>query len=118
MERAHGHVLIVDDEEGLRDLFEVWLSDEYTVSTAASGAEALRVVDSSIDVVVLDWRLADLSGREVVEGIHERDLGARIVVVSGFDTGGEVETMADAALQKPVDREELSATIDELVGAE
>ncbi|PSQ47878.1 DNA-binding protein [Halobacteriales archaeon SW_6_65_15] len=59
-------VLIVDDEKPITDAYAQWLEDDYTVRTAYSGSEALEKLDESVDVVLLDRRMPDLSG-EILE---------------------------------------------------
>ena len=53
------HILVVEDEEPLADLFTAWLSDEYTVDTAYTGEEALELLNETLNVVLLDRRLPD-----------------------------------------------------------
>ena len=59
-------VMLVDDEPTLVDLYETFLSGEYDVRTATGGTEALEVMDESVDVALLDRRMPELSGDEVL----------------------------------------------------
>mgnify|MGYP002537807575 CR=1 FL=1 len=56
-------ILVVDDEREIADLLEIYLkNDGYTVHTCATGAEALRCVESEhIDLALLDVMLPDIS---------------------------------------------------------
>lgn len=60
-------VLIVDDDEGMRQTLTVILKDEYTVLTAGSGEEALTKMNHDIQVVLLDIRLPGIDGVKTLE---------------------------------------------------
>ncbi len=112
------HVLVIDDETGLIDLFEIWLTDEYAVTTATSGESAFEALDESVDVVLLDWRLPDVSGETILDHLDEHGLDPAVAVVTGAEPetegiGGRVDTV----LQKPIDRQELCAAIDDLLAS-
>ncbi|MFB6105679.1 MAG: response regulator, partial [Halobacteriaceae archaeon] len=66
-EGARPTVVVVDDEEGIAEAYSYWLSDEYDVRTAQSGAGALETIDEDVDVVLLDRRMPDRSGDEVLD---------------------------------------------------
>ncbi len=65
-------VLVVDDEQGLADLYANWLEDRYTVHTSYNGTDALETLSQEIDVVLLDRRMPDMSGDEVLTEIRNR----------------------------------------------
>lgn len=110
------HVLIVEDESGLIELFEIWLADEHAVSTASRGEDALTALDESIDAVVLDWRLPDLSGAAILDRIDELDLDPGVAVVTGAEPEAEgIGGRVDLVLQKPIDKAGLLTAIDDLV---
>jgi len=48
-------VLVVDDEQGLADLYANWLEGCYTVHTSYNGTDALETLNQDIDVVLLRW---------------------------------------------------------------
>lgn len=79
-------VLVVDDDAGARALHSRWVSavDGFTVvGTAASGTAALALVEHGVDLVLLDMRLPDVSGIEVLHRL--RTLAARspdVLVIS------------------------------------
>ena len=68
-------ILVVDDEKSLRDSMQLLLEDRYDVHLAASGCEAIRIVKKEpIDLVLLDIRLPEIDGIEVlkiIKGIDE-----------------------------------------------
>lgn len=109
-------ILVVDDEEDLADLFTAWLADEYSVETAYSGQAALDALDNSIDVVLLDRRMPDLSGDAVLTEIRERDLDCRVAMVTAVDPDFDIVEMGfDAYLTKPVTSEDLHDVVATLL---
>lgn len=109
-------VLIVDDEPGIVSLHTLWLEEEYEVLTAESGTEALEKVTDTIDVVLLDRRMPDVSGDEVLERIREADFDCRVAMVSAVDPDFDVLGLGfDTYIKKPTSREELHETVEQLV---
>lgn len=114
--RAETTILAVDDEPLVAEAYALWLS-EYTVHTAMDGESALSQLDETVDIVLLDRQMPDLSGDEVLERIRERGHDCRVAMVTGtepdFDT---VEMGFDTYITKPVDRDALRETVSRLVG--
>lgn len=109
-------VLIAEDEVGLADLFAVWLSDSYEVETAYDGREAVKKLDESTDVLLLDRRMPHLSGDEVLERIRDESLDCRVVIVSAVTPDFDVIGMGfDEYLTKPVDRDELRDAVERMI---
>lgn len=108
-------VLVVEDEEGLAELYREWLSDEYCVSVAHTAGEALDLVDGSSDVVLLDRRLPDGSGSGVLEEIRSAGLDCRVAMVTAVDPDFDIIRMGfDAYLTKPVSQEDLHEVVTTL----
>ncbi len=109
-------ILVVDDDDGLRESFRLILDDEYEVVDVSSGQQALEVVRAAqVDVVLLDIRLPEMDGIEVLERIKQIDEQAEVVLVTAVKT---VKTAVAAMklgafdyVTKPFDEEELVATI-------
>lgn len=109
-------ILVVEDEESLAELYRVWLERHYAVDTAYTGEEAEAKLDETVDVVILDRRLPDATGREVLDQIRERNLDCMVTIVSAVKPEFEIADFPiDDYLTKPVDPEELRATVDELL---
>ena len=109
------NVLVVDDESGLADLYTVWLADHHDVQTAYSGQEALEKVTTDTDVVVLDRRMPQLSGDEVLDTIRDRELGCQVVMITGVTADFDILDLPfDAYLSKPVTKDDLTAVIERL----
>jgi len=110
------HILVVEDEEPLADLFTAWLSDEYTVDTAYTGEEALELLNETLNVVLLDRRLPDRSGDTVLSEIRERELDCRVAMISAVTPGFDVLEMDfDTYLTKPASEADLNAVVKRLL---
>ena len=80
-------VLIVDDDEGIRQFAERSLtSDGYEVATAADGPEALRLVDAQprFDLFVLDVVMPGMRGDELARRLHDRDPSLKVLYFTGY----------------------------------
>lgn len=105
-------VLIVDDEPSLREVYDLWLDDEYDVVTAPDGTTALDRLDESIDVVFLDRRMPGIDGDEVLSRIRGGDTDPYVVMVSAVTPSIDaIDLPFDDYLVKPVDGETLDRTI-------
>jgi DNA-binding NtrC family response regulator len=81
-------VLIIDDEEIIREALEALLSGEgCTVRTAATGAEGLEAIaDGQFDAVLLDLMLPDRNGLDVLEDIKRIDDELPVVMITAYGT--------------------------------
>jgi two-component system, OmpR family, KDP operon response regulator KdpE len=109
-------VLVVDDEpQILRALRINLLARQYRVSTATTGAEALRAaVDDHPDLVVLDLGLPDMDGVEVVRELRAWSPVPIIILSGRMDSGAKVDALdagADDYVTKPFSVEELLARV-------
>lgn len=110
-------VLIVDDDDAIAELFELWLSDGFDVHIALGGEAALEALTDEFDVLVLDWRMPEVSGAEVVNSLGPEAEDCGVILVSGIDIAEELPSAVDRVLQKPVDREELVESVSALATA-
>ena len=78
------HILVVDDDKNTRMYFEAVLkNNNYTVTVAKNGEEALEVMDREhIDLVVLDVMMPKLDGYEFTKTLRECDNNLPILMVS------------------------------------
>ena len=108
-------VLVVEDEAQLAELFTAFLAPGYDVRTATSGQEALEMADEELDVVLLDRRMPDRSGDEVLAELVDRGVDAMFGMISGVDPDTDIVDMPfDDYLTKPVARDELLAFVETL----
>jgi PAS domain S-box-containing protein len=117
--RGYGTVLVVDDEESVRDLVKFVLEQAgFAVLTAAdgrTGVEAFERAGRDVDVVLLDLTMPRLSGLESLEELRRLRPGLPVVLMSGYSEqdlrtrcGGLEPT---AFLQKPFYAEHLLAAV-------
>src|SRR3989441_6083461 len=112
-----GSVLVVDDEEIMRDVLETLLSPEgYRVDLAKTGEEGLDVYTRrSYDVVLLDVSMPGIGGLRALEEFLKLDAEAVVVMITAyatFDTAiAAWEKGAFGCIRKPFQNEHISATV-------
>ncbi|WP_333654102.1 sigma-54-dependent transcriptional regulator [Dissulfurispira sp.] len=109
-------VLIVDDEEGIRESLSGILEDEgYDVLTASSGEDALAITKEHMpDIVLLDVWLPEMDGLETLPRLKEIDANIPVIMISGH---GNIEIAVKATrlgaydfLEKPLSLEKVIIT--------
>ncbi len=109
-------LLFIEDDDHIRTALRLALEDEgYAITEAVDGITGLKAFDlESIDLVLLDLRLPDLSGFEVCRLLRAKSLVPIIIVTAQTDTHDLVaglEAGADDYVTKPVIAKELAARI-------
>ncbi len=115
------HILIIDDEEIIRNLITDILEDsEYRVTAIGNGKEALEIFSSTgegIDLVLLDIIMPVMSGSEVLRKLRKIDPLIKVILLSGYSKDGEIEELLSLGgvdfLQKPISIKELKDRIQE-----
>ena len=94
-----GRILIVDDEEGMRDLLKAILESDYHVVEADSGAALHRALDEEQpDIVLLDMKLPDANGLGLLPTIKQRWPTTEVIMLSGsLSDGWAVEAVKGGA---------------------
>lgn len=115
-------VLIVDDEPTLRLGFSFALRRSgFEVAEARCGAEALSALGNGVvyDVVLLDLRMPDLDGLEVIQRLRASGDETRIILCSAFiEAGSMVEAVAQGVadfLAKPVRPDDLRSAVQQII---
>ena len=94
MSQKQKTVLIVDDDDGMRDTLTAILKKEYRVLRAASGEAALPILNrEEIDLMLLDIRLPGISGFEVLRIVRENYGLVEVIMISAIQ---EIETAVQA----------------------
>ena len=109
--RGQGTILLVDDEETLRQVGKEFLEIQgYTVITAATGEEALELYakrQGLVDLVILDLVMPGMGGRICLKKILQINPKQKIIIVSGFSADAQarevIEDGASGFLSKPYD---------------
>lgn len=111
-------VLVVDDEESLRRVMQVYLQRQgYSTEVAASGEEALRLLEiADCQLVLTDLRMPGMSGIELLRAIKTQYPEIAVIILTAFGSiENAVEAMQAGAyhyVTKPVQFPELSLVID------
>ena len=109
-------LLFIEDDDHIRTALRLALEDEgYAITEAVDGITGLKAFDNaSVDLVLLDLRLPDMSGFEVCRLLRSKSLVPIIIVTAQTDTHDLVaglEAGADDYVTKPVIAKELAARI-------
>jgi putative nucleotidyltransferase with HDIG domain len=116
-ETAHSRVLIVDDENGVRELMSRWLkADGYSVATAANAEEALGRLEATPSAVALcDIRMPGRDGLWLAERIRQRYPETAVIMATGVqEAGPAVHTLREGVtdyLTKPFGRARLEEAV-------
>lgn len=115
-DRAPNTICVVDDEPNITDLYATWLSDDYHVRSANDGTEALRNIDETVSVVLLDRRMPGLSGADVLTEIERSGYDCKVAIITAVRPTIDVVDMEfDAYLVKPVHRDEIRELVGRLI---
>lgn len=110
------NVLVVDDEEDTADLYARVLSPDYVVRTAYNGTEALEADLGKLDIVLLDRRMPDISGDEVLKRMRLREADCRIIFVTAIEPDMDLISLDfDDYLVKPVSSAELTDAVERMI---
>ncbi len=113
------NILIIDDEVGIGDILQKILAKEgYNVTATTSGKEGIKYVKKGgVSLVILDIKMAEMDGIEVLEKIHEIDKNIVVIMLTAYATLGTArEAMRLGAydyITKPFDNEFVKAMVKE-----
>jgi two-component system, response regulator, stage 0 sporulation protein F len=114
-------ILVVDDEEGARDLFNTILTDEgYDVSLANGGEEALGLFKSNpFNLVITDIKMPVMDGLQLLQEIRKMGSKTDVIMVTAY---GEVESYLKAMslgaaeyINKPIRIKELKQIVHKVL---
>ncbi len=124
---AKGKILVVDDEQNVRDTIRMQLeSENYNILEAENGEEAIKVLRSednmvNVGLILCDIRMPKVNGLECIAFFRQEAPGIPTVVVTAFP---DAEMAADLMtkglkdyLVKPVEKENLLAVVGKMVSA-
>ncbi|MGA7615031.1 MAG: sigma-54 dependent transcriptional regulator [Thermoanaerobaculia bacterium] len=110
-------ILIIDDEQVLRDVLDTLLTREgYDTALAASGEEGIGIVDNDeIDLVILDMMLPGMSGIDTLRMIKETNASIPVIIITAYSSiDGAIEAMKEGAfhyIPKPFKNDEVVLTV-------
>ena len=114
------HILVVDDDEEVREGILLQLSDtRYTILEAEDGEKAIECLNDNaltVDVIICDVRMPKINGVEAVAYFRREFSGTPVIVLTGFpDLDLAVEFMKEGVvdyLVKPVEKAKLVETVE------
>jgi len=114
-------VLLVEDDGAIADVYSAYLSVEgYEVTHVETGADAFVVLKNQVpDAVLLDLKLPDMNGFDILEKINKQQIPTGVIVVTGE---GSMKTAIDAMklgardfVVKPCDKNRLLLTVQNVI---
>ncbi|HEY6261271.1 MAG TPA: response regulator [Nitrospiraceae bacterium] len=114
-------ILIIDDDESLRDGLRRTLHKEgYTIMEASDGGRALKQLESQpVDLILLDMFMPDKDGLETIGALRRTHPGIRVIAMSGGGFKGKIDVLdvakmlgARRTLTKPFTREQLLEVVE------
>jgi len=120
-----GTILVVDDEEAVRDIAgKILTRNGYEVLVAESGEQALELFDQhseSIDGVLMDLGMPGMGGKACIKAIRKKDPEAKVLIASGYiqyEQPDELKELGAAGMvAKPYRKGELLKQLNELVAS-
>ena len=115
----HAKILVVDDDENIRNTMKTILEDEgYIVDLAATGSDAVQKTKKTVyNIALLDIRLPDMEGVELLKLIKDTVPRTRKIMVTGYPSMqnaiAALNKNADAYLIKPIDIENFLKIVKE-----
>ena len=120
MDEFLAHILVVDDDDGIRSLVKKYLNEnDYLVTTANSAEDASEKIKIlKFDLIILDIMMPGKSGLEFIED-HKKDLETPIILLTAKGEANErvqgLEIGADDYLPKPFEPKELTLRIQNIL---
>lgn len=97
--------MVVEDEPELCDLYAYYLSEDYDVIAVNRGQKALERLDDTIDCIILDRRMPDISGDEVLHRVREKEYDCRVAIISAVEPDFDIIEMGfDDYVVKPISK--------------
>ena len=110
-------VLIVDDEEGIRESLKLILSDHYDLILTDSDEQALRCLDKdpSVGLVLMDIKMPKVNGLDALKQMKAKRPALNVIIITGYKS---VETACEATalgasgyIVKPFKSDEILSTV-------
>ena len=120
MDKFQAHILLVDDDEGIRSLVKKYLNENNFLVTTADSAEnaSEKVKIIKFDLIILDIMMSGKSGLDFIND-HKKDLDTPIILLTAKGEASErvegLELGADDYLAKPFEPKELILRIKNIL---
>jgi len=118
--RPRKHILVVDDNEVIRDVLKEFLGRDYTVHTVGNAALAMTaIIQHQPDAIVLDIRMPGVDGLSLLKSLREMGVRTPVFVITGYDStpvaNEALERGATGYLPKPFDLLDLEQLVAKTV---
>jgi DNA-binding NtrC family response regulator len=119
--KKKGHILVVDDEQIMRDSLSAWLTEDgFDVISFDSGKKAVEAIQKTqFDVVLVDLKMPDYDGIEVLRHTKMHQPQTSVIIITAYATvDSAIEAMKAGAndyITKPFNPEEVSLIIHNLI---
>lgn len=123
---ALGHLLVVDDEEFIRDIVRrVFETEGWSVKEARDKNDALKHLEddkTKYDLVILDITTPGPTTEETLQRLHETNSGTRVLLISGFTKDDRIEKITQENgiefMGKPFSPKEILTKVDQLMAVQ
>lgn len=112
------HILVADDDPSIRTLLHTLFENEgYSVTEAKSGSEVLRLLTSGLrpDLMVMDVRMPDFSGMDILQKINEQQLQVQVILMTAYGTSNlaikAIQLGAYDYITKPFELDDVLLTV-------
>ncbi len=117
-------ILIVDDEDFIRDMMKDFLEFEgYEFHEAENGKSAFEILNEKkdeISLIFLDYTLPDIKGKEFIKKMRENDIKIPVILTSGLSDNLDVteddKEIVKATLSKPFNLDNFLKIVKDIVG--
>ena len=111
-----GKILVADDELTVREILSKFFTEkDYIVETAVNGREAIAKLETyKPDIVLLDLKMPDMSGEDVLCYIDEKDIKVGVIIITGHPGALKNERLLEKTydyIVKPFDLDYLNSTV-------
>ncbi|MCP3953370.1 MAG: sigma-54-dependent Fis family transcriptional regulator [Desulfobacterales bacterium] len=110
-------ILVIDDEQSILETLDMFFSEKgHAVFRAATGEQGIKLCrQHEPDVVILDIRLPDCNGLDLIEQIHKISIPSKIIMITAFhDMETTIQAMKHGAydyIHKPLDADKVDKTV-------
>ena len=118
------NILVIDDDDSNRESLEMYFSEEgFNVTTASTGREGVRRYrDNPADAVILDIRLPDMEGFDVLDDLKAQNRDVKVIMITAFHDEKTIRRALDkgsfAYIKKPINLDDLDAVVRKAVQSE
>ena len=115
-------LLLVDDDDVIRDVIKSALNNEYRVFEASKYSDVMKFPFQSVDLAIIDYILPDRDGFEVLQSLRERNPSLPAIIITGWgDEDVIIRALRENAtdyIKKPVNLRYLRERVSDILGDE